>query len=50
MPEETADNHVVLAKWCIENQLLKDASHELKQALYLEQNRNDAARLLAYVE
>lgn len=50
MPEETADNHVVLAKWCIDNQLLSDASHELKQALYLEPSRNDAAQLFAYVE
>jgi len=50
MPEETPGNHVKLATWCIESHLLNDASHELKQALYLEPNSKEAARLLAYVE
>lgn len=50
MPEETSGNHVVLAKWCLQYNLANDAIHELKQALYLDENNRDAAKLLVYLE
>lgn len=50
IPEETAGNHVQLAKWCLNYSLIKDAEHELKQALFLDESRQDAAQLLAAIE
>lgn len=50
IPEETAGNHVQLAKWCLNYSLINDAIHELKQALFLDESRRDAAQLLAAIE
>ncbi|MDG2388868.1 MAG: hypothetical protein P8M30_06070 [Planctomycetaceae bacterium] len=50
MPEQTSGNHVVLAKWCLQYNLANDAIHELKQALYLDEANQDAAKLLVYLE
>ncbi|MBD3674713.1 MAG: hypothetical protein HUJ26_14420 [Planctomycetaceae bacterium] len=50
IPEETAQNHLRLAKWCLNYSLVNDAVHELKQTLFLDESRKDAAQLLAAIE
>jgi hypothetical protein len=42
----TAGQHLALAEWCYENQLLDAAQQEVKQALLLEPERRDARDFL----
>ncbi len=42
----SANSHVTLAKWCVTNQLDKEAIQELNAALKLEPEREDVQRML----
>lgn len=45
----SANSHVTLAKWCVTNQLDKEAVQELNDALKLEPDRDDVQRMLRQV-
>jgi hypothetical protein len=48
--EMVPETHVSIARWCISHKLWNFARRELLDALHLDPNRDDASRLLAYVE
>jgi hypothetical protein len=50
IPEATADGHVRIAQWCVENGLHSAAREELKSALRLEPQHNDARSMLRLLE
>lgn len=44
--ELTPDSHLEIARWCLANELPKEAQRELLDALQLDPNRKDVKRLL----
>lgn len=50
MPEETAENHLFLARWCVEARLFRDARTEVRKALFLEPEHDEAKQFLATLE
>jgi len=48
--QDNANAHITLARWCLTNNLEKEAVQELKDALNLEPDREDAKRLLRNAE
>lgn len=46
----TAQSHMALARWCITNQYFKEAAAELREALHIDPNRDDARRMLRRLE
>jgi hypothetical protein len=50
MPEETSANHTTLAKWCIRHQLIHDARTELKKAIFLDNENQEAIALLQQLD
>jgi hypothetical protein len=50
IPEATADGHVRIAHWCIENHLHSAARGELRSALRLEPQHRDARAMLRMLE
>lgn len=43
---QSANSHITLARWCVTNELDKEAIQELNAALELEPGRDDARRML----
>ena len=50
LPDKSANGHVALARWCIDNRLYSDAASELKIALQLEPDHIEARKTLVSVE
>lgn len=50
MPEETSTNHTALARWCVEYQLINDARTELKKAIFLDRQNQEAISLLQQLD
>lgn len=48
--QRTPETHLALARWCISHRLWSGARRELLDAIHLDSNRDDARRLLGYVE
>lgn len=48
--QPTADDHLALAQWCLENALYPQARSELQQALRLEPLRQEARTLLQQID
>jgi hypothetical protein len=48
--QQSANAHILLAQWCLTNQLSAEARTELHAALKLEPDRDDAKRLLRNAE
>jgi hypothetical protein len=50
LPERTATRHIELARWCLGQNLIDEARVELRDALVLEPNRNEARSMLRRLE
>jgi hypothetical protein len=46
LPAKTANSHLTLARWCITNELYEEAAGELREALHLEPQRDEARTML----
>jgi len=46
----SANAHITLARWCLTNQMPREARRELENAILLEPDREDAKRLLRNVD
>ena len=50
MTVPTAENHMLLAKWCMTYQLFDEAKEQLKQAIIMEPARQEAREMLIRLE
>jgi hypothetical protein len=50
LSHHSANAHITLARWCLNNQMPREARRELDDAILLEPDREDAKRLLRNVD
>ncbi|GAB4134790.1 MAG: hypothetical protein Tsb009_00200 [Planctomycetaceae bacterium] len=50
MPRRSVKGNLILARWCLTNQLFTQARHEIREALKLEPNNDSARRMMTRLE